>query len=70
MRQIQLAEDHSKDQESFNPMRLVNREDLNEFKDFTTISLMAEKHKTSRARIISALIAAQAKQEEIVGWQY
>jgi phosphotransferase system HPr-like phosphotransfer protein len=43
---------------------------LNEFKDFREITLMAKKHKTIRGRSITALITAQAKQEETLEWQY
>jgi hypothetical protein len=61
---------YSRKQHTSNPSQLVNEKDLNEFKDFREITLMANKHKTTRGRIITALIAAQAKQEETLEWQY
>jgi hypothetical protein len=71
MNQTKLSEGVHPDKNgalSFAP--LINKEDLNQFKDFSAISLLAQKYQTTRSRIISALIAAQAKQEETLSWPY
>ena len=65
MSQKKLSEDdYSRDNQ------LINKEDLQEFKDYKAITLMAKKHKTTRGQIITALIAAQAKQEDTLSWPY
>ena len=71
MSQIKLAEGfHSEKKGALSFALLINKEDLNQFKDFSAINLLAQKYHTTRSRIITALIAAQAKQEETLSWQY